>query len=248
MIYNVVIVDDEKPQQERLIQLLKKQPEFQIAKVCSSVQEGVEYLSANTPHLVFLDVVMPPSDGFKMLEQLPVINFEIIFTTSYEKFAVQAFKAAAVDYLLKPFSDEDFEIALDKFRDKVNAKKESENLRVLLNNLKEDSGNERIALPVLQGYVFVKMSDIIRCEADNTYTTFHLINQKKIIVSRTLKECEQILEEKGFVRIHNSHLINLNYISEYIRGEGGQVRMEDDSIVDVSRRKKDDLLRRMNKL
>lgn len=248
--YQVVIVDDEVPQQESLTDMLQKNfPEYTIVKICSSVDEGKEYLEKNKVDLVFLDVIMPPSNGFELLKQLSNICFETIFTTSFDTFAIQAFKVAAVDYLLKPFGTEDLSAALDKFEEKYTLKNPENNIATLLKNLSAKKADEvRIALPLMTGFVMVWVKDIVRCEADDSYTTFHFINAQPLMVSRSLKECEEMLTPYDFFRTHHSHLINLKFIREYIRGEGGQVVMTDGSTVEVSRRKKEEFLSSLNRM
>jgi two-component system LytT family response regulator len=150
---------------------------------------------------------------------------------------------AAIDYLLKPLVESELVQALEKFRNKMQKNSNFDHVQELLDNLSKSNQKKRVALPTLSGYLFVPIQEIIRCESDNTYTTFYLIDKKTIIVSKTLKECEMMLLEQGFYRIHNSHLINLAYVKEYIKGEGGQVKMEDGSYVDVSRRRKDEFLK-----
>ena len=248
--YQFVIVDDEVPQQETLMRILADNfPKYKLSKVCSSVEEGVDFLSKNKPDLVFLDVMMPPSDGFEMLKALNDFDFEIIFTTSYDDFAIRAFKFAAVDYLLKPFGPEDVALALKKFEERFSMKHPMHNISQLLQNINAQTSAEiKIALPVMTGLVFSKVNDIVRCESDNTYTTFYFTNSHPLVVARTIKECEELLLTYDFCRIHNSHLINLKYIREYVRGEGGQVHMSDGTIVEVSRRRKDEFLAALKRI
>jgi len=193
--------------------------------------------------------VLPPKTGFDILAALKQIDFEIIFATSYEKYALHALKASAVDFLLKPFSFEDLKIALEKFEKRILQKSSQKHFEVLLQNIKSNTSEKmRIALPTLGGFVFAQVGDIVRCQSDDMYTTFYFTDKTKLMVSRTMKECEELLGEWGFFRTHTSHLINLRFIKEYIRGEGGQVKMTDGSTVDVSRRKKDDFVKALNRL
>jgi two-component system, LytTR family, response regulator len=242
--YTAVIVDDEVHQQELLSSLLKQNfPGIAIEAIIPSVPEALTRLTTNPPDLVFLDIMLPPFTGFDLLQQLPRIDFEIIFTTSYQEFAIKAFRLSAVDYLLKPVAPAELQIAMDRFFEKVTKKSAINHLELLIGNLQLKGERQRkIALPTLTGYVFVAFVDIIRCESDNTYTTFHLKDKTKIIVSKTLKDCEALLTDYSFFRVHNSHLINLDYIVEYTRGEGGVVKMSDGSHVDVSRRRKDEFV------
>jgi two-component system LytT family response regulator len=244
MSYQVVLVEDEKHQQEAMIEMLRAFPEFHLAGVASSIEEGKHLLESTNPDLALLDVMISSGSSFDLLQMLDSIPFEIIFTTSYDHFAVQAFRLSAVDFLLKPIDKKELENALEKFRTKKLAKESVLNIRNLLANLQLPIADTKtkIALPTLTGFLYVAIKDIIRCESDNTYTTFHTVNRNKILVSKTLKEVEVMLGDYRFFRIHNSHLINLDYVSEYLKGEGGIVLMADGSHIDVSRRRKDEFL------
>lgn len=248
--YSALIVDDEKAQQDILSSLLKNHfPQFDLLSICSSVDEGIIQIMKHRPQLVFLDVEMPPKTGFDLLGAIGLINFEVIFTTSFEKYAIKAFKVSAVDFLLKPFGLMELKEALLKFEQRFNGKNSHEHIKTLLHNLNAiTSEKNKIALPTINGYVFVNIADVVRCESDNTYSTFYFADKTKLLVSKTLKECEDLLSEFNFFRIHNSHLINMNFIKEYIKGEGGQVRMTDGSLVDVSRRKRDEFLTILKRL
>lgn len=248
MKHDVLIVEDELHQQLRLTELLKDDPDFNVIGIASSIDQAREMLQRSTPHLVFLDVMLPPHTSFDLLNSLDSIPFDIIFTTSFEEYAVKAFRLSAIDYLLKPVSGIELHTALAKFKEKKRAADTSAHIRLLLDNL--DNRRDiptKVALPTLTGFIFVTVDDIIRCESDNTYTTFFLVDKRKIVVSKTLKECEQLLTDYNFFRVHNSHVINLEHVAEYIRGEGGIARMGDGSQVDVSRRRKDEFLKRLRK-
>jgi two-component system LytT family response regulator len=240
-LYKVVLVEDEKDAQESLFKLLQKWKNIDVVGYASSIQEAEDLVSKLKPDLVFCDVMLPPYTSFDWLSQIERISFEIIFTTSFEEFAIKAFKLAAIDYILKPIDPEDLNVAMDRFFDRKSANQS--NIEGLLKNLNSPKDQIKIALPTLHGYLFVKVGDIIRCESDNTYTTFFITDGRKIIVSKTLKQVEEMLDEYGFFRVHNSHLINLSYLVEYLKGEGGQVKLSDGSVVDVSRRKKEEFLK-----
>ena len=250
MAYSCIIVDDEKPQQEILTAMLDKGfQDYRLDAICNSVDEGIKKIKTLKPELVFLDVQMPPKTGFDLLNAMGQINFEVIFTTSFEHFAIKAFKFSAIDYLLKPFSEEDLAIALKKFEAKNAVQNSLKNVQNLLMNINMNTSDKaRIALPTMSGFVFAQVHDIIRCESDNNYTTFYFEDKTHLMVSKTLKDCEELLSEYNFFRVHASHLINLRFIKEYIKGDGGQVKMIDGSYVDVSRRKKDEFLQQLNKL
>jgi two-component system LytT family response regulator len=241
-------VEDEKHQQETLTKLLSDFSDFQLEGIASSVDEGVTLLESVKPDLVFFDVMLGMRKSFEILERLERIPFGIIFTTAYEEHAVRAFRFSAIDYLLKPIAREELAQALSKFRQSKMAEQTS-NIQNMLANFKLPINNHRIALPTLTGFLYVQVKDIVRCESDNTYTTFFTVDKRKIIVSKTLKEVEQTLTETDyrFFRVHNSHLINLEYITEYLKGEGGIVKMIDGSQIDVSRRRKEEFLNQLKK-
>lgn len=244
MKYSVLILEDDKRQQKYLSDLLRADfPDFEIIKIASTVSEARAFLDKETPDLSFMDVIIPPDTSFDLLHSLPAIPFEIIFTTSFEEYAVKAFRLAAIDYLVKPIDPGELGTALEKFREKKSVARSDVQIRNLLSNLLvRQSDHSKIALPTLTGFIFVAVKDIVRCESDNTYTTFFTHDKRKIIVSKTLKECEQMLSEYRFFRVHNSHLINMEFIIEYIKGEGGIVKMSDGSQIDVSRRRKEEFL------
>ncbi|MEO7991390.1 MAG: LytTR family DNA-binding domain-containing protein [Chryseolinea sp.] len=244
MTYSVVIIEDEKHQQEMLSHLLEEDfPELKVIGIASSIPESIQMLASTKPDLVFMDVLLPPDTSFDLLNSLQNIPFEIIFTTSFEEYAVKAFRLSAVDYLVKPVVRAELKLAVDKFKQKKSMKDTSIHIQTLLENIQVTKAEHtKIALPTLTGFIFVTVKDIIRCESDNTYTTFFTTDKRKIIVSKTLKDCEQMLSDYRFYRVHNSHLINLEYIAEYTKGEGGIVKMLDGSQIDVSRRRKEEFL------
>jgi two-component system LytT family response regulator len=183
--------------------------------------------------------------GFDLLTQLGDFDFEVIFTTAYAEYAIKAFKFAAIDYLLKPIDIEELKRAVSKIEKRMNDSI-AQRLQQLMQNLKNTSSeNYKLALPTTDGLVFVKMQDILYCEASSNYTEITVMDGKKYIVSRTLKEYEDMLGEHSFYRIHNSYLINLNAIKKYVRGEGGYVIMANDKSLDVSKRKKEGFLARI---
>ncbi len=248
--HTAIILDDEVAQQEILSNMLQKNfRNYDVKAICNSVDMGIEKINDIKPDLVFLDVVMPPKTGFDLVNYYKQIPFEVIFTTSYEKYAIDAFKVSAVDYLLKPFGVEQLKIALEKFELRHATKTSLAHIETLLHNINSNtSASARIALPTLSGYTFEDIKNIIRCEADNVYATFYMADKRQITISKTLKECDELLQQFNFIRVHQSHLINILYVKEYIKGEGGTVKMTDGSNIDVSRRKKDDFLRMLNKI
>jgi two-component system, LytTR family, response regulator len=248
MTHRVLIIEDEVHQQELLCSYLKTFPEFQVVGIASNITDGRVLLEKHAPDLVFLDVMLPPHTSFDLLNSLSSIPFDIIFTTSFQEYAVRAFRLSAIDYLLKPVDRNELAAALEKFKQKKSVKENEVHIKNLLTNLNVPQANQaKVALPTLTGFIFVPVKDIVRCESDNTYTTFFTLDNQKIIVSKTLKECEQMLADYRFFRVHNSHLINMDYVTEYIKGEGGIIKMTDGSHIDVSRRRKDEFLRQLKK-
>lgn len=247
---STLIIDDEQHQQELLSNMLYKNfPQLDVKHVCSSVDEGLEKISFHKPQLIFLDVMIPPKTGFDLLASIKKINFDVIFTTSFEQYALQALKLSAVDYLLKPFSLEELRIAVGKFETKLEMQQSLQHIQNLLHNVNSNTSDKiKIALPTLAGFVFVQIADIIRCEADNVYTTFYFADKSSLVISKSIKDCEKLLGTYNFFRSHSSHLINMRYLKEYIKGDGGIIKMTDGSKVDLSRLRKDDFMRLLNKL
>lgn len=241
MAYRVLLVEDDKQAQENIVGLIHRERDLQLVGVASTIEAAAELSNSMNPDLVICDVILPPATSFDWLNKLESFPFELVFTTSYEEFAVRAFRLAAIDYLMKPVDPVEFRNAIERYRSKQRV--DSRKIKNLLSNLSMPKSKSKIALPTFTGYLFVDISEIIRCESDNSYTTFFLEGGEQILVSRNLKDVEQMLDEFDFFRVHNSYLINLNHIKEYFKGEGGQVKMVDGSIVDVSRRRKDSFLK-----
>jgi two-component system LytT family response regulator len=244
------LVEDELHQQQTIKEMLSAFPEFQLLGIASSVEEGEALLQSAKPDLALLDVMLSSQTSFDMLAKMKEIPFDIIFTTSYDHFAVRAFRLSAIDYLMKPIARSDFEQALEKFKQQRASQNKGDNVHNLLSNLQlpEADAKTKIALPTSNGFLFVSIKDVIRCESDNNYTTFHTNDKNKIIISKTMKEIELMLMGYRFFRVHNSHLINMECITEYIKGEGGLVRMTDGSVIEVSRRRKDEFLQQLHRL
>ncbi|MBM3434670.1 MAG: response regulator transcription factor [Bacteroidetes bacterium] len=241
MIYKTVIVDDEGKARTTLKNLLEVHCPSRINVIgeADCVERGLEIIQAMNPDLVFLDVQMPDGTGFDLLEQIPEIRFKVIFASAFDKFAIQAFKFSALDYLLKPVEAEKLIEAVSKLDESERFKELNKKLEVLLSN---KNSFEKIALPTLDGIIFVKIKEIVRCESDNNYTGIFLKSGEKIMVSRTLKEYDDMLTPFNFFRIHKSHLINLGFLARYKKGEGGFVIMEDGAELEVSRRRKEEFL------
>jgi two-component system LytT family response regulator len=243
-----IIVDDEVKSGESLRILIEDFcDEVEVSATCTSVDEAIVAVNQHQPDVVFLDIQMQRETGFDLLEKLPDINFEVIFTTAHSEYAIKAFKFSAIDYLLKPIDLEELKASLGKVRKKI-GQGITARLQQLMRNLRETSGeNYKLALPTSDGLFFVKVSSIVYCEASSNYTVIVTDDGRKHIVSRTLKEYDEMLSEYNFYRIHNSYLINLNAVKKYVRGEGGSVIMATGQSLDVSKRKKEGFLARIAK-
>ena len=210
-----------------------------LAGVANSGKDGIALIEKEQPNLVFLDVEMDDMTGFEMLERLDSIDFKVIFTTSFDKYAIKAIRFSALDYLLKPVGKEDLITAIERAHSKPE-KLQNEQVKELAEIGKSKAAKiERIALTTSDGLIFKNISDIIHCESDRNYTTVHLLNKEKLIVSKTLKEIDETLEGSGFFRIHHSHLINLNHISRFVRSDGGYVIMQNNDNISIARNKKE---------
>ena len=242
-----IIIDDETHCITRLSELLKDfcGDNVQLLDSFSSVKEGISGILKLHPDVVFLDVQMNDKTGFDLLNEICDINFEVIFTTAYEKYAVQAFKFSAVDYLLKPVDADDLVAAVNKLNKKISGNEISQKINTLFHNLKNNQASKRISIPTVDGISFVEINDIIRCQSQINYTVIFLKDKQKITVAKTLKEFEELLSDYNFYRVHNSHLVNLSCIKKYHKGKGGSVFMTDHSEIEVSTRRKEGLLERL---
>lgn len=244
-----IIVDDEQHCIDALQAMLQKKcPEVTVLAGVNSVEEARRVIDELAPDLVFLDVEMPHQNGFELLKQYDRIQFDVIFTTAYEQYALKAIKFNALDYLLKPFSVQDLQEALRKFQERRAGKSTDPAiapLEVFLQNMKTmQQSNRKIALPTINGLVFMPVQNIVRCESTGNYTKLFFTDRKQLLVSKSLKEFEELLTDVDFFRVHNSHLINLQQMESYIQGEGGFALMSDGTQVEVSRRRKADFLKK----
>lgn len=242
---NAIIIDDEANSRNALRQkLMNNCPEVTIIAECENGEEGIKSIEANKPDIIFLDVEMPRMNGFTMLQQLQQHDFEIIFITAYDHYAIKAIKYSALDYLVKPVEVSDLKIAVEKAALKRKSSSGNMALETLLHNLmNKQKEHHRIAIPSMEGLQFVETSDIIYLEAQSNYSTFHLTGNKKITVSKTLKDFEELLPSNIFLRIHHSYIININCIEKYVKGDGGQVLMKNGALLDVARRKKEEFMK-----
>lgn len=240
-----VVVDDEKKGRELLVKVLHNYCSgIEVVGQAETANQAYEVITSKKPDLVFLDIEMPNGTGFDLLKMFPKVGFNIVFTTAYDHYAIKAIKYSAIDYLLKPIDIDELQEAVAKVQDKANeeANNQHQNIDILLSALTNSNQVKKIAIPDQEGVAIVEISDIVRCQADSNYTLIFLKDGRKIVSTKTLKEYNNLLDERTFMRVHNSFLINVDHIKKYIKGDGGQVVMSDDSIVEVSRRRKNDLL------
>lgn len=239
-----VIIDDEAKGRLALREKLAAYcQQVQVLAEAGDGQEALLLIRKHKPKLIFLDIEMPRMTGFEMLNALEEKNFHIIFTTAYDQYAIKAIKYAAFDYLLKPIDIEELKAAVEKIGQQGNLQTQNQ-AELLQQNLQHPKSQlNKLAIPTLDGLLFFDINEIIHLEANSNYTQIHFAGKPKITASKTLKEFEDILPESIFFRTHHSHLINLNYIKRYIKGDGGQIELQNGSFVDVSRRKKDEFLK-----
>jgi len=244
-----VIVDDE-PDAVRFIESIIGEycSDIEVVGKAHSAKEGVDVIRDAAPDLVFLDVQMPHGTGFDLLSSLPEKTFDVIFITAFNHYAIQAIKFSAVDYILKPININEFLQAVKKVQDKqAGGERQSLNYEALLENIRSPRPS-KLAIPTADGIEYLNTLEIIRLEADRSYSWFYMTGGKKHLVSRNLKEYQELLGDLNFFRPHNSHLINLEHVHKFIRHEGGYIEMDDGSAVPISRGKRDLFLVQMAKI
>lgn len=248
MKYTAFIADDEVRSRELLQNLLEEFcPQLQILGNAASVDDAVRSVNQLQPQILFLDIEMHPGTGFDILQKLPSSAFhQVIFTTAYDQYAIQALRISAIDYLLKPIDVPELQSAVQKAIQQIDGKYPQHQLQHLLQNLVKQQKDQSISLSTAEGLEFVPINSIIHLEANGAYTVFHLKEGRKIMVSRNLKEFETMLAEHGFFRVHNSYLVNLKEIRKYLRTDGGYVVMSNDISLSISPKKKEELLQQLS--
>ena len=239
-----VLIDDDKHLRQGLTALLERYTnEIQIIGEAESVKTGVLVLEKLKPQVIFLDIHLSDGTGFDILEQLKGrTNAHIVFITAHEQYALKAFKFSALDFILKPVDPEELQTSIAKIKEAVGNINSFEHIDLLLENIRKKVDNfKRIALSTSDGIHLFEVADIIRCEAKVNYTEFFIKNHKPVLISKTLKEYEEMLTEHGFERIHQSHLINLSYLKSYIKADGGYVVMADNTKISIAQSKRDRL-------
>ncbi len=239
-----IIIDDEENSLGALKQKIKKHcSSVELVATCSGPAEGILKINSIKPDLVFLDIEMPGMNGFNLLNNVDYKNFETIFVTAYDHYAIKAIRTSAFDYLLKPVDIDELKDAVERVASKIHIHASDDRLEILLEQLAHPKKEiKRIAISTNEGLRFIKTEDIIYLEASVNYTYIHLANKEKHIISRTIKVFEEMLPADTFIRIHNSYIINKEHLEKYIRGEGGHVVLSSGVVLDVAKRKKADFL------
>ncbi len=241
---SAVIIDDEQNNIEGLQNLLQKYCHgIAVTGKAQDANAGYTLIRELNPQLVFLDIELPFGNGFDLLEKLMPVQFEVIFVSAFDQYAIKAFKYAAADYLLKPVGIEELQKAVDRVKKRFNEKVFNDRIESVLSYYRNEIANvKKIGLPSVDGIVFEEMENIIRLEAEGNYTSVYINGKKKELITKSLKEFEDILPCTTFCRVHHSHIININYVRKYFKGRGGYVELKDGTMVEVSSRKKDEFL------
>lgn len=240
-----ILIDDELSSLQNLQQKLDEFcPDIDIVATAQKPEEAMLLIKLNKPDVIFLDIEMPKMSGFRMLDELGECDFEIIFTTAYNHYAIDAIRISAFDYLMKPIAIKDLQVAVERLSKMHNISQTKEKIDILKTSMTDKKTQEdKIAIPTSEGLEFIPIKNILHIESSSNYSKIYFKESKSILVTKLLKDFEDMLQPYRFYRIHNSHLINLNYIQKYIKSQGGQVMMQDGTIIDVARRKKDEFLK-----
>jgi two-component system LytT family response regulator len=241
----IIVLEDEKPVLETITEIVKNHcEETELIGVARNIRSAKEIIQKSNPDLVLLDINLPDGTSFELLEQLKTIDFKIIFITAFEEFAIKAIKLSAIDYLVKPIDPIELIEAIKKAQEAVNQANNNLKLNALLSNVKGIANKtKKIILKTAENIHLIDVNDIMRCESDGAYTRFYLNDGKKIMISKVIKDYEEMLHDYGFLRVHKSHIINLNFIDRFEKSDGGSVILKDQSSIPVSVRKKESLLK-----
>jgi two-component system, LytTR family, response regulator len=248
---NVIIIDDEKNALDVLeMQLNNYCTDVHIICKCDGGEKGIAAIKKHNPDLIFIDIEMPHKNGFDVLKETSQFNYDIIFTTAYDQFAIKAFKFSAIDYLLKPIDIIELQQAIEKVKNKKGSHNLDEKIKLLFAQLQPQNEKltNKIAIPMADGMELLEPNEIIRCESDSNYTHIFLVSGKKITLAKTLKDVEENIEGSPFYRIHQSHLINMNHVAKFIKGDGAYVIMKDGTQIAISRNKKEAFMETFRKL
>jgi two-component system LytT family response regulator len=243
-----ILVDDEPRGLSSLQRLLEFHcPEVEVMQSCRRANEAKTAIERLHPELIFLDIEMPGKNGFELLDEIPQIDFEIIFVTAYNDYTTQALHLSAVDYLLKPVNENLLVEAVKRAGKRIGSKTENQPVETFLHNIQQAGASQKMKLciPFSRGFEVVDIQNIIYVEANSNYSNFHFTNRSMVCASKPVHEYATLLEDCNFVRVHKSYVVNLNHILQYIKGEGGNVVMTGGKEIEVSRRKKEILMKKM---
>lgn len=240
-----IIVDDEPGNVTTLVKMLEMYcTNVELLGVANNIEQAATLIHKLEPDLLLLDIEMPNGSGFDLLNNLAPINFEVIFVTAFNDYAIQAFKYSAIDYILKPVSIVELKNAIARVKSRLENQQLNQRVDYLLNNLKTDSDSKKkVGLPTIDGIIFEEVDNIMYLEADNNYTNVFFKDKKKELVSKSIADIEELLPKKTFCRVHRSYLININYVKKYFKGRGGYVVMDDEKSIEISSRKKEELFK-----
>jgi two-component system LytT family response regulator len=247
---NIIIVDDEIHVQEAISRMITLYyPQARVTGVFNSIKKATEAIHAGNPDVLLLDIEMGKERGFDILNYFPKPSFKVIFITAYQQYAIDAFRFAALDYLLKPVDPDLLVNALDKAADMIDLQNIAVKMDLFMHNMTSTTrSNKKIVLKTASDIHVVNIMDIMYCEADHSYTTFHFADKNRIVVSTTLGYYEELLKDFGFFRIHQSYLLNMHYLSHYEKGEGGNVILKNSTSLPVATRKKEQFLQQLSRL
>ncbi|MEK6155150.1 LytTR family DNA-binding domain-containing protein [Flavobacteriaceae bacterium 3-367] len=242
-----IIVDDEQHCIDRITHLLNTyEGKLRLLGSCGSVSEARTLIASQSPDVVFLDVQLNGETGFDLLRSLPNTDFEVVFTTAYDTYAVEAFRYSALDYLLKPIGSEEFADTISRIMEKTGQKDTEKKIETLFHNFEHKVNQlKKIVVPTLDGLTLWAVNDIIRCQSDGNYTNIFHREHKRITATKTLKYFEELLGTDHFFRVHKSHFINLAYVEKYLKGKGGYALMADGTHIEVAVRRKEEFLKKL---
>jgi two-component system LytT family response regulator len=246
----LVIIDDMQNAREVIASVIKKHcKQAEVVGTADGVKSGIQVIREQKPDIVLLDIQMHDGTGFDLLNKIKPVDFQVIFISAYEEHALKAFKFSALDYILKPIDSNELITAIRKAEEAVQQTNKTQNFDVLESNYSsEGKESKKVILKTIESIYVIGIKDIIRCESDENYTYFFLNDGRKILISKPLKEYDELLSEFGFFRVHQSHLINLDYFEHFKKADGGFAVMKDLSVIPVSTRKRDSFLQAINKL
>lgn len=245
---NTIIVDDRNSIREFINELLKKEQAINVIDEAANVKDAISKINTQKPNLILLDIQMPDGTGFDVLEGINYDTFRVIFITSYEEFAIKAFKYSALDYVVKPIEPEAFYEAIEKAKKAIQVNDQQLKIKNLIQNITGDRKSKKLVLNTQETVHIVDSEDILRCESDGSYTLVFTNDGKKILLSKKIKDLEELLSELSFFRVHRSHLINLNHVDRFEKRDGGYIVMKDQAMVSLSQNKKDEFFELLQEL